>query len=266
MPTTLRYKHKPWQYAFRILRTNLAISSVSTTSPSSAATIASAIHNLQALTALSSRNGDKAVFTLSSLLTALVHLSCSRTPDTVEHAQREIAAARTYQSMVASRDNPSGIIPPQLNVLAQMLDIICSLLKYDVSLGMQKLLMMQQTVDRDLNSPVWKGDGSFFVPLSMEAQKGLDVVDGPILRVEKGDSETGSPDRVGLTMSWLPQHDLYALCYLLSAVTSSAKNSQDGHKAEKHLRDGLSLIKSELLFYYFLLGEIAPHLHLLIPP
>lgn len=166
----------------------------------------------------------------------------------VEHAQREIAAARTYQSMVINRDNPRGIIPPQLNVLAQILDIICSLLTYDVSLAMQKLLMMQHTVDEDLNSPVWKGDGSFFVPLSSGSQSTSEVMDGPILTAEKGDNETGTLGRVGLTMSWLPQHDLYALCYMLSAVTSSAKNSQDGHKAEKHLRDGLSLIKSELYF------------------
>jgi hypothetical protein len=46
-----------------------------------------------------------------------------------------------------------------------------------------------------------------------------------------------------MSFNWLPQHDLYALCYFISSITLSAKNSYDGRKAEKYLDEGLRMVQ-----------------------
>ncbi|OJD16601.1 hypothetical protein AJ78_03241 [Emergomyces pasteurianus Ep9510] len=219
------YRHTAWEYAFRLLRGTLSLSS-----PSQQDTTA-AIHNLQKMASLASRSGDKAVFVVSSVIEALVRLQHSSSHDSIEQAQRALAMARSYQL-----DNKMLDIP-QISTMIQMTDICCSLLDYDVKQSSEKLHILQKVMDQKIGDPHWQNDGSFSIPLSHKTMSPSAVEPTDILQVQNGN--------VLLTLRWLPEQDLYALCYFLSSVTLTAKNSQDGHKSEKFLNEGLKMIRSK---------------------
>ncbi|KAK2803864.1 hypothetical protein FQN50_006872 [Emmonsiellopsis sp. PD_5] len=218
------YRHTAWEYAFRLLRVTLSLTSFSHQD------FVASLHNLQKISALASRSGDKAVFVISSVIEALVHLQHSSGHDSIGQAQRALATARSHQL-----DNGVHEIP-QITTMIQMMDICCSLLEYDVKHSAEKLQILQKVMDQKIDDPHWQNDGSFSVPLSHKtmAPEALEPTD--VLQVGDGN--------VVLTLSWLAEHDLYALCYFLSSVTLTAKNSQDGHKAEKYLGEGLKMIRS----------------------
>ncbi|EED12456.1 conserved hypothetical protein [Talaromyces stipitatus ATCC 10500] len=216
------YKQTPWEYAFRLLRISLALSS------SSHQDFVIAIHNLQKLTNLANRNGDKLVVVVASLIEALAHLQQSTSPDSVEQAQHAVAVARSHQL------DPRVQEIPQIGSMLQMVDISCSLLEYDLNQASQKLQVMQSMMDQRINDSRWREDGSFLVPLNTQMPPKPTEI-GDILRVENG--------KLSLTLHWLPQHDLYALCYFLSSMTLGSKNSHDGRKAEKYLQEGLRMVR-----------------------
>ncbi|OJD22220.1 hypothetical protein ACJ73_06433 [Blastomyces percursus] len=218
------YRHTAWEYAFRLLRVTLSLSS------SAQQDTAAALQNLQKVSSVASRNGDKAIFVVSSVIEALVRLQYSSGNDSIEQAQRALATARSYQL-----DNKVLDIP-QISIMIQMMDICCSLLEYDVKRSSEKLQIMQKVMDQKINDPHWQNDGSFSVPLSHKTISPSTVEPTDILQVEHRN--------VLLTLRWLPNHDLYALCYFLSSVTLTANNSHDGHKAEKYLSEGLKMIRS----------------------
>jgi hypothetical protein len=187
-----------------------------------------AIHNLHKLSNLASRNGDKLVAVMASLIEALAHLQLSTNSDSVEQAQNAVAAARRHQL------DPSVQDIPQIGSMVQMVDISCSLLEYDLNQASQKLQIMQTLMDQRINDSRWRDDGSFSIPLNSKPPPTQGEM-GDILRIEEG--------KLCLTLSWLPQHDLYALCYFLSSVTLGSKNSHDGRKAEKYLQEGLRMVR-----------------------
>lgn len=187
-----------------------------------------AIHNLHKLSSLASRNSDKLVAVVASLIEALAHLQLSTNSDSVEQAQNAVATARSHQL------DPSVQDIPQIGSMVQMVDISCSLLEYDLNQASQKLQVMQTLMDQRINDSRWRDDGSFSIPLNSKPPSTQGEM-GDILRVEEG--------KLCLTLSWLPQHDLYALCYFLSSVTLGSKNSHDGRKAEKYLQEGLRMVR-----------------------
>ncbi|EFQ97286.1 hypothetical protein MGYG_00327 [Nannizzia gypsea CBS 118893] len=217
------YRHTGWEYAFRLLRASISLS------PPPHQDLVGALHNLQKISSLAASCGDKAVSVIAAVLEALIHLQQSTNADSIEHAQRAIATARSRQLDPEIR----GI--PQLNSVIQMVDICCSILEYDTNQSSQKLKEMQRSMDQDIHNPKWKDDGSFALPLTTGTLKSTSS------REPQNDGHIFE-----LTMNWLPEHDLYALCYFLSSVTLSAKNSQDGHKAEKYLEEGLGMMKAGL--------------------
>lgn len=188
-----------------------------------------ALHNLHRISNLANRNRDKAVSVISAVTEALAHLQQSTSSDSIEQAQRALAIARSHQLDDEVRDIP------QISTLIQMVDISCSLLEYDINQSAQKLQIMQTLMDQKINDPHWRDDGSFSIPLNGKSVGPSSADTGDILQVENG--------TLVLTLNWLPQHDLYALCYFLSSVTMSAKNSHDGRKAEKYLEEGLRMIR-----------------------
>lgn len=217
-----RYRHTPWEYAFRLLRVSLALSSPSHQD------FVIAIHNLQKLSNLATQNGDKMITVIAALVEALAHLQQSTSHDSIEQAQHAVAIARSHQL------DPRVQEIPQIGSMLQMVDISCSLLEYDLVQASQKLQVMQSMMDQRINDSRWRDDGSFSVPLNTQASP-KPVQMGDILSIEDG--------RLCLTLHWLPQHDLYSLCYLLSSITLGAKNSHDGRKAEKYLQEGLRMIR-----------------------
>ena len=208
------YRHAAWEYAFRFLRVTLSLSS-----PSHQDSV-QALQHLHKITAMASRNGDKAVSAMAAVIESLAHLQQGTNSDSIEQAQRAVAAARSHQL----NDELRHI--PQLTTLIQMVDICCSLLEYDVNQSGQKLKIMQALMDETLGDTNWRPDGSFSVPLNGKSAGPSSIDTGDILLVQNG--------TLWLSFNWLPQHDLYALCYFLSSITLSAKNSYDGRKAEKY--------------------------------
>ncbi|KAJ5902509.1 hypothetical protein N7495_003037 [Penicillium taxi] len=217
------FRHAAWEYAFRFLRVTLSLSS------SSHQDYVQAMQHLHKITAMASRNGDRAVAAMAAIIGALAHLQQGTGSDAIEQAQRAVAAARSHQL----NDELSQI--PQLVTLIQMVDICCSLLEYDVNQSSEKLKVMQALVDETLNDHNWRPDGSFCIPLSGKSAGPSSMDTGDILQVQNG--------TLLLSFNWLPQHDLYALSYFLSSITLSAKNSYDGRKAEKYLDEGLRMIQ-----------------------
>lgn len=170
---------------------------------------------------------------MASVMEALTHLQTSTSSDSIEQAQRAVATARSYQL----NDELQRI--PQLNTLIQMVDICCSLLDHDVNQSSQKLAVLQDLMDEKLNEPNWRADGSFSIPLNGRSIGPSSMDTGNILQVQNGS--------LLLSFNWLPQHDLYALCYFLSSVTLCSRNSYDGRKAEKFLEEGLHMVKGGFL-------------------
>ena len=168
---------------------------------------------------------------MSAVMEALAHLQLGSNFDSIEQAQRAVAVARSHQL----NDELRHI--PQLIILVQMVDICCSLLDYDINQSSQKLKMMQDMMDERLNYPNWRIDGSFSVPLSGKSAGPSSIDTGDILQVQNG--------TLLLSFNWLPQHDLYALCYFLSSITLSSKNSHDGRKSEKFLQEGRRMVNSQ---------------------
>jgi hypothetical protein len=226
-----RYRHTAWEYSFRLLRVDLSLSSLSHQE------FVTAIHNLHRISSLASRNGDKPISVISAMTEALAHLLQSTSSDSIEQAQRAVAAARSHQLDDSVRDIP------QISALVQMVDISCSLLEYDLNQSAQKLQIMQNLMDQKINDSRWRDDGSFSIPLNGKSSGPASVDTCDILNVEDGN--------LFLTLNWLPQHDLYALCYFLSSVTLSAKNSHDGRKAEKYLQEGLRMTRGQCALSHF---------------
>ncbi|KAL1960051.1 hypothetical protein VTO42DRAFT_223 [Malbranchea cinnamomea] len=216
------YRHTRWEYVFRLLRVTLSLASPLHQDP------VTALHHLQKLSSTANSNGDIAVSVVSSITEALLHLQHSSSPDSIEHAQRAIGAARTHQLDPNIRD------VPQISILIQMVDICCSLLEYDLNQASQKLQAMQTAMDQNIGDPRWRKDGSFSVPITSAATA-----------VESGDVLHSNDGKMMLRLSWLSEHDLFALCYFLSSVTLSAKNSQNG-KSEEYLTEGLRMVQSSL--------------------
>ncbi|KAI1914052.1 hypothetical protein LOZ61_002471 [Ophidiomyces ophidiicola] len=217
------YRHTAWEYAFRLLRVTLSLSS-----PPHQDLVA-AIHNLQKTASMANRNGDKAIVVVSSIVEALVHLQHSSGGDSVELAQRAIATARSHQLNDTIGDGP------HIGTIIQIIDICCSVLDYDIVQASQKLQTLQKYMDQNISNPLWRDDGSFSVPLNREGLRHFAIEFGDIIQ-----EENGNPT---LLLNWLPEIDIYSLCYFLSSLTLSAKNSQDGHKAEKYLQEGLRMIR-----------------------
>ncbi|KAL2785662.1 cohesin loading factor-domain-containing protein [Aspergillus keveii] len=217
------YRHSAWEYAFRFLRASLSLSS-SVHQESTAA-----LQHLHKVSNMANRNGDKAVSAMSALIEALAHLQQVSSTDSIEQAQRAIAVARSHQL----NDELRHI--PQLTTLVQIVDICCSLLEYDVVQSSQKLKVLQDLMDARLGDSIWRADGSFSIPLSGKSAGPSSMDTGDILQVQNG--------TLLLSFSWLPQHDLYALCYFLSSITLSCKNSYDGRKAEKFLQEGVRMLR-----------------------
>ncbi|KAL4877698.1 cohesin loading factor-domain-containing protein [Aspergillus karnatakaensis] len=217
------YRHSAWEYAFRFLRVSLSLSSLAHQESNAA------LQHLHKISGMASRNGDRAVSAMSAIIEALAYLQQGSSSDSIEQAQRAIAVARSHQL----NDELRHI--PQLTTLVQIVDICCSLLEYDVNQSSQKLKVLQELMDERLDDSNWRTDGSFSIPLSGKSAGPSSIDTGDILQVQSG--------TLLLSFSWLPQHDLYALCYFLSSVTLSSKNSYDGRKAEKFLQEGVRMLK-----------------------
>ncbi|KAI9646602.1 hypothetical protein NHQ30_004597 [Ciborinia camelliae] len=220
------YQHNSWVYVFRFLRASHALQSGTSTDNHAA------IQNLRGISNLANQQGDRSVYIVASLMEALAHLKSSGV-DGIEHVQRAIAAARTYQL-----DNKSKI--PQLVGLTHILDVICSILRGDPTQMLSTLRAMQLVMDDLLKNPAWSTENdTLAIPIDS-----VHKVQHLISEDTRNVLSARDDGRGQIVMSFLNKKDAYALTYLLSGIVLMHKNPLD-QKAMKFLQEGLARLKGD---------------------
>lgn len=137
---------------------------------------------------------------------ALAHLKSSGVYG-IEHVQRAIAAARTYQL-----DIKSSI--PQLIGLTHILDVICSILRGDPAQMLSTLRAMQVVMDDLLKNQAWSMENdTLAIPIdSVHKVKHLINQDTRNVLSMREDG------RGQIVMSFLNKKDAYALTFVSRPV------------------------------------------------
>ncbi|TGO39569.1 hypothetical protein BHYA_0051g00100 [Botrytis hyacinthi] len=217
------YQHNSWVYVFRFLRASHALQLRTPTDNHAA------IQNIRGISTLANQQGDRSVYIVASLMEAVAHLK-SAGVDGIEHVQRAIAAARTYQL-----DNRSSI--PQLIGLTHILDVICSILRGDPAQMLSTLRAMQMVMDDLLKNTAWSIENdTLTIPID-----GVHKVKNLISQDTRNVLSTREDGRGQIVMSFLNKRDAYALTYLLSGIVLMHKNPLD-QKAVRFLKEGLGRI------------------------
>ncbi|KAF2268909.1 hypothetical protein CC78DRAFT_529545 [Lojkania enalia] len=212
------FQHIVWVYAFRFLKVSLALQV-----PARPET-ASALQQLHVIAAHAERQGDRAISVTCSALEAMIHLR-SPSPDHIEHAQRAIAAARSHQLQLSTKQLG------QIAALIDAVDIACGL-KRGVN-DLSKMQALQQKVDNDPGPD----DGVFSVLIEKSFGGNSTLSTGGIFRkAEDGRDE--------LTLAWLPKKDLKMLAYYLSGMMSLPHD-----KGFSYMQEGFKLTQDSLRRY-----------------
>ena len=185
-----------------------------------------AINHLRFIVNLSNSRSDNAVSATASIMEALTYLHRSNSTESIEQAQRALAAARSAQL------DPEAQTVPQLAAMAYFVDLCCSLQQNDPTQAISKMTAMQISLDQSLANRQWTDDGLCYVPISRESGKTLQG-NGSL----SGIVQTSMDQKYSMIISWLPREDIYELGYLLSAAVVMHRNTTDGQKAEKYLKE-----------------------------
>ncbi|KAH6684131.1 cohesin loading factor [Halenospora varia] len=220
------YKHFSWVYALRFLRASYALESGNPTDNHVA------IHNLQKISDLASmsKQNDRAIHLTASLMEAMVQLK-SAGPDSVEHVQRAIAAARMHQLDV-------GRTIPQLNALSHIIDVMCSIRQRDFPQMYAKLKDLQGLMDSSIDDPAWSSD-VIAIPINRTPSSSQTV--SHETRSVLGIGPDGGDN---LMMSFLQPRDVYAISYLLAGVVLLHRHPNED-KGFKFLQNGLGFLESD---------------------
>lgn len=160
---------------FRLFKASLYLQSSNPSEPH-------AIENLKALGTLALQRGDHAVFVVASLLEGLSFLRTLK-DDAIVRIQGCIAQAAKYQF------NESVHIS-QLDILALMLDLACSLHQRAPQMILQKMKVLQDRMDAALHSKEWGTSQTIVLLPIKKKSSGSQVISedtGAVLRA-------GSPD------------------------------------------------------------------------
>lgn len=187
------FQHIVWVYAFRFLKVSLALR------VGGRPEAASTLHQLHAITNHAEKRGDRAIFVTASALEAIVHLRLAG-PDHIEHAQRAIAAARSYQLQASTKE------VGQIASFIDTVDIACSLRKGAVD--RQKMSNLQQRSDE--KSGAENGVFSVLIEKSFGGQSLTQSTGGIFTKANDGRDE--------LVFSWLSKDHFMMLTYYLSGV------------------------------------------------
>jgi hypothetical protein len=158
-----------------------------------------ALQNLRSIAKLAGEQNDRAIYITASLMEAIAHLK-STGPESMEHAQRAIAAVWAYQL-----DKSSNI--PQLLGLAHILDVACSLKQGNPSVMINKLKLMQTMMDEALRDSAWSTTGDVIAIPINRTQNSSQVV-SPDTRTILGIGDDG---RDNLMLSFLNKKDAFSI-------------------------------------------------------
>lgn len=219
------YQYIPWVYAFRFLRLSFLLEF------SSHQENLSALNHVRFLSSTAEKYGDKAVNAIAMTLESLIHLRESNSAESIEQAQRALAAARSSQLDPQVKNNP------QLAILTSFVDLCCTLQTFDSNHAASKMQAMQTSLEDHPNASAWANDGSFEIPISHTKASPTTSSDGPLRQNMDGN--------LILSFKWLPVEDLHALGYLLSSIAIAYRNTSDGQRSEQLLREGMNFLDSK---------------------
>jgi hypothetical protein len=214
-------QHIPWVYALRFLKVSLALQ---TAGHPEAAT---ALQQLNAISAHAHKYGDSAVYVASYAFQAMIHLRIPG-PDSIEQAQRAIAAARSLQLEVSASELG------HVAVLINILDLACSLQQNSTSEAFEK----RRIVQADVDSQGGEGEDStstFSVLIERSFDEKLTGMTGGIFQKD-------GQGRDQITFSWLSKRDLYALGYYLSGVVGFMKGEP---RTAVYLNQGIKTVRDQ---------------------
>ena len=226
------YHHVAWLYAFRFLRATLSINIAS------AQETLIATNQFRFVATLANHNGDNVISAAASILEAMACLRRSNSAESIEQAQRALAAARSSQL------DPAFQRVPQLVSMMHFVDITCSLQQIDPTQSKQKLESMHLTLDPLTYSNNWTLDGVVRIPLGDHTAHNLPESS----QTPTGILQVDSAGVVCVSLTWLPKDEIYALGYLFSGAVVLYRNAMDGQKSEQYLNEAKRLIGSKKLF------------------
>jgi hypothetical protein len=198
-----------------------------------------ALQHLKAISDLSEKHGDSAIFVTCATLESFVHLR-SDSPDSIINAQQSIAKARSLQ-LYQSADQVH-----QVWSLLNCVDLACALLQYNAEQAAAKLKVLQDHIeDLIIDRQLWTNDGSIEIPLGTESANQINDFSSQTYKKTKD-------GRVILGFAWLHKRDVYAMAHLLSACTGILKNPTD-RKSERFVQAGLKMIDGMSYLRFLLL-------------
>ena len=224
------YQHIAWVYAFRFLKVSLYLR-LSTHQDT-----LSALNQLRHIVTMSNGYGDKTVLATATVMEALTWLREPSDVENIEHAQRALAGVRALQY------NPEIGELRQLAALTSIIDLCCSLQHFDPSQTSTKMQIMQSLLKEMHDSKTWLADGSFAIPMPNSRMPSCQSRSGVIRK--QGDGS------LVLVFQWIAKDDIYNLGYLLSGLALTHRNTQDGHKSEYMLEEGIRKLRCKLRSFH----------------
>jgi tetratricopeptide (TPR) repeat protein len=212
------FQHIVWVYALRFLKASLALRVPGR--PEAASTL----QQLHAIANHAEKRGDRAIFVTACALEAMVHLRTAGA-DSIEHAQRAIAAARSYQLQASAKE--AG----QMATFVDTVDLVCSIRKG--SLDRQKMAALHQRADEESGS--FDGVFSVLIEKSFGGQSLTRSTGGIFQKAKDGRDE--------LVFSWLSKNDFRMLAYYLSGVMMIP---HDMSRGRSYVQEGLRITDSAL--------------------
>ncbi|OTB05852.1 hypothetical protein M426DRAFT_10297 [Hypoxylon sp. CI-4A] len=216
-------KHYHWVYAYRFLKTSLYLQS-----PNPSET--HALENLKAITNLADQRNDHAVCVVASLLEGLSLMKTMK-DDAIIRIQTCIAQAMRYQL------NPLVHVP-QLNALALMLDLGCSLHQKSIQVIMQKMKNLQDHMDSSMNDKSWQSiDRELLLPIRKSNMPVISNDTSAILRPGSDDD-----DNDYLAMSFWSKYEAFAITYTYTGLALLYQTPRNEKKIFKVWEEALSQV------------------------
>ena len=228
LETTIRtveaYVHTTWLYAFRFLRVTLSLRS------DTYSEMLAAVKQLKLISEEAEKHADKAIFSLSSIIEALLHLRLPASDERREHVQRLIAIAHGQQL------DPTIQGTPNLIALMYIVDLSCSLQAMNAIQAIQKLDPIQKILEEQIEQ--WTEDGTFSLPVH--------TMSPPPTRGSFGPVRTDNKGAQHLVFRWFPRNMANGLFYLLQGITMGHRNTDAKLKPEECLVTGRQRIENYL--------------------
>lgn len=160
----------------------------------------------------------------------MTSLQQSTSSESNEQAQRSLAAARSCQL------DPTVSSLPQFGALMQFVDLCSALQNFDPAQAASRIQAMQAITETSQEDNTWIPDGSFAIPIRHPGLSVANTTSGIVRNLPDGS--------IVLMFNWMRKQDVHTLCFLLSGIAFSHRNTIDGQKAEQMLREGLRYLDS----------------------